>query len=112
MKNGRLAMSIGTPGTVGQTCTLAQFLARVLACGEDPANAAAAPRWSVDFQGKLVLEDAMDEDLRAAIRARHAEAKIMRTGWISFGSIKLAMVSDDGFIGVADQRRAATTLAW
>ena len=111
-KNGRLAMSIGTPGTVGQTCTLAQFLARVLACGEDPAAAAAAPRWSVDFQGKLVLEDAMDEGLRAAICARNAEAKIMRTGWISFGSIKLAMVSDDGFIGVADQRRAATTLAW
>ncbi len=67
-KNGRLAMSIGTPGTVGQTCTLAQFLARVLACGEDPAAAATAPRWSVDFQGKLVLEDMMDEVLRAAIR--------------------------------------------
>ena len=111
-KNGRLAMSLGTPGTVGQTCTLAQFLARVLACGEDPAEATAAPRWSVDFQGKLVLEDAMDEGLRAAIRVRQAEVKIMRTGWISFGSIKLAMVSDDGFVGVADQRRAATTLAW
>ncbi len=112
MKDGRLVMSIGTPGTVGQTCTLAQFLARVLACGEEPAAAAAAPRWSVDFQGKLVLEDAMDESLRAQIGARSPDTRTMRTGWISFGSIKLAMVSDDGFSGVADQRRAATTLAW
>ncbi len=112
MKNGRLAMSLGTPGTVGQTCTLAQFLARVLACGEDAAEAAAAPRWSVDFQGKLVIEDTIDEKLSAAIRARNAEAKVMRSGWISFGSIKLAMVSDSGLIGVADQRRAATSLGW
>ena len=59
MKDGKLVMSVGTPGTVGQTCTLAQFLARVLACGEDPAAAASVPRWSVDFQGKLVVEDTM-----------------------------------------------------
>lgn len=112
MKHGRLVMSLGTPGTVGQTCTLAQFLARVLACGEDPAEAAAAPRWSVDFQGKLVVEDTMDEALSAAVRARNAEAKVMRSGWISFGSIKLAMVAADGYVGVADRRRAATTLGW
>jgi gamma-glutamyltranspeptidase / glutathione hydrolase len=112
MKDGRLAMSLGTPGTVGQTCTLAQFLARVLAYGEDAAEAAAAPRWSVDFQGKLVVEDTMDEKLSAVIRARNAEAKVMRSGWISFGSIKLAMVSAEGLVGVADQRRAATTSGW
>jgi gamma-glutamyltranspeptidase/glutathione hydrolase len=38
---GRLEMTLGTPGTVGQTCTLAQFLARTLAQGEDLARAAA-----------------------------------------------------------------------
>jgi gamma-glutamyltranspeptidase/glutathione hydrolase len=112
MKEGRLVMSLGTPGTVGQTCTLAQFLARVLACGEDPAEAVAAPRWSVDFQGKLVVEEAMDAGLRASVLARNAEAKAMRTGWISFGSLKLAMIAGDEFRGVADRRRAATTLAW
>jgi gamma-glutamyltranspeptidase/glutathione hydrolase len=112
MKDGKLVMSVGTPGTVGQTCTLAQFLARTLACGENPADAIGAPRWSVDFQGKLVLEDAMDETLRAAVLARNPEAKVMRTGWISFGSIKLAMVSGDEFLGVADQRRCAAALGW
>lgn len=110
LKEGRLVMSLGTPGTVGQTCTLAQFLARVLACGEDPARAAAAARWSVDFQGKLVLEDGMEPGLREAVLTRAPEAKVMHTGWISFGSIKLAMVSGDEFFGVADRRRVATTL--
>jgi gamma-glutamyltranspeptidase / glutathione hydrolase len=111
LKDGKLVMSVGTPGTVGQTCTLAQFLARVLACGEDPATAASVPRWSVDFQGKLVVEDTMAESLRDAIRARMPETRAMREGWISFGSIKLAAVTPEGLLGLADHRRVAQTLA-
>ena len=106
-----LVMSLGTPGTVGQTCTLAQILARILARGEDHAAAVAAPRWSVDFEGRLIVERTMDADLRAAVLERHPEAREMRSGWISFGSIKLAAVAADGegYVGVADYRRAATT---
>jgi gamma-glutamyltranspeptidase / glutathione hydrolase len=112
LKDGRLAMSVGTPGTVGQTCTLAQFLARVLACGEDPAEAVAAPRWSVDFKGKLVVEDTMEEGLRQSVLDAEPEARAMRRGWISFGSIKAVTASAEGLAGVADSRRAATTLGW
>jgi gamma-glutamyltranspeptidase/glutathione hydrolase len=111
-RDGALTMSLGTPGTVGQTCTLAQFLARHLACGETAAEAAAAPRWSVDFGGRPIVEDTMEEGLRAAVLARHPEARVMPSGWISFGSIKLAAVSGAGYEGVADYRRAATTAGW
>lgn len=112
MKDGKLVMSVGTPGTVGQTCTLAQFLARVLACGEEPAAAARVPRWSVDFQGKLVVEDTMALDLREAVQARAPEMRSMREGWISFGSIKLAANTPDGLLGIADHRRVAEAVAW
>lgn len=112
MKDGVLVMSVGTPGTVGQTCTLAQFLARVLACGEDTVAAASAPRWSVDFQGKLVVEDTMDPSLRAAIAEQNPEVKAMREGWISFGSIKLAAPTEEGYFGLADHRRVARALAY
>jgi gamma-glutamyltranspeptidase / glutathione hydrolase len=108
-REGALAMALGTPGTVGQTCTLAQFLARTIACGESAAAAAAAPRWSVDFEGRPIVEDTMDADLRAAVLARHPNARVMPSGWISFGSIKLAAVNGTGYEGVADYRRAATT---
>ncbi len=111
MKDGALVISLGTPGTVGQTCTLAQFLARVLACGEDAALAASAPRWSVDFQGKLVVEETMAAELREAVQARAPEARAMREGWISFGSIKLAMPTPDGLLGIADHRRVAEAVA-
>ncbi len=108
-RGGALSMSLGTPGTVGQTCTLAQFLARMLACGESAADAAAAPRWSVDFEGRPIVEDTMNAELRDAVLARHPDARVMRSGWISFGSIKLAAVTGAGYEGVADYRRAATT---
>jgi gamma-glutamyltranspeptidase/glutathione hydrolase len=109
---GALAMSIGTPGTVGQTCTLAQILARVYACGQDIAEASGPPRWSVDFQGKLVVEDTMAPALRDAVLAATEGAHVMPSGWISFGSIKAAAVTPDGLTGIADYRRAATTAAW
>jgi hypothetical protein len=51
----------------------------------------------------------MDAGLRDAVLARHPKAHVMPAGWISFGSIKLAAVTDAGYEGVADTRRAATT---
>jgi gamma-glutamyltranspeptidase/glutathione hydrolase len=104
-KDGALTMTVGTPGTVGQTCTLAQVLVRILASGQSPEQAIAAARWSVDFQGKLVVEDAMEPALQAAAVAQGALP--MPAGWISFGSIKLAMPTDDGFMAFADDRRSA-----
>jgi gamma-glutamyltranspeptidase/glutathione hydrolase len=104
-RDGALVMTVGTPGTVGQTCTLAQFLARTLACGQDPAQAIAAARWSADFQGRLIVEESMPEPLKGAALAEGAQA--MPTGWISFGSIKLAMPAADGLAAFADDRRSA-----
>lgn len=111
-RDGGLVMSLGTPGTVGQTCTLAQVLARIFACGQELAPAVDAPRWSVDFAGKLVVEDAMDPAVRDAVLAAVPEAHVMRTGWISFGSIKAATAGPAGLTGVADFRRAATAAAY
>jgi gamma-glutamyltranspeptidase / glutathione hydrolase len=110
-ENGALSLTIGTPGTVGQTCTLAQVLARVLACGQDVAVAADRPRWSVDFAGKPVVEDTMNADLCATLRAELPELRTMPAGWISFGSIKLVQPNDGTLTGIADHRRCATTAA-
>jgi len=110
-RDEELAFTIGTPGTVGQTCVLAQFLARVLACRQDIAVAADRPRWSVDFQGKPVIENTMEESRRNAVQALVPEARPMPAGWISFGSIKLVANERGELTGLADHRRCATTAA-
>jgi gamma-glutamyltranspeptidase len=110
-KNDELTLTIGTPGTVGQTCVLAQFLARVLACGQDIAVATERPRWSVDFQGKPVVEDTMEAARHAELASLLPETRPMPAGWISFGSIKLVQAEAAGLIGLADHRRCATAAA-
>ncbi len=111
-RDGALTFSLGTPGTVGQTCTLAQVIARIVARGEALEAAVEAPRWSIDFQGRLIVEDTMDAALCAAVLDRHSDARVMPAGWISFGSIKLAAVRGRDYAGVADFRRAATVAGW
>ncbi|HEX4195311.1 MAG TPA: hypothetical protein VHY80_19550, partial [Stellaceae bacterium] len=68
--------------------------------------------WSVDFQGKLVVEDTMTPALRDAVQARVPELRAMREGWISFGSLKLAANTAEGLLGIADHRRVAAAMAW
>ena len=107
-KSGAFVSTLGTPGTVGQTCSLAQYLARTLACGQDASTAAARPRWSVDFAGKPVYENTMDETLVQQLLALSPDFRPMPSGWISFGSMKLVQSSDDVLTALADYRRCAT----
>ena len=73
----------------------------------DSATAIAAARWSVTLDGKPAVEKHMDEHLKAAIEERESELKVMPTGWISFGSVKIAQRMESGFRGLADGRRVA-----
>lgn len=112
MDDGRPVMAIATPGATGQTSTIAQLLAAVLAGGADLADAVAAPRWSVDLDGRPIIEDGFAAAARAALAADAADWRVMPTGWQTFGSIKAVQATADGLIGVADGRRAATAAGW
>lgn len=113
LKDGGLAMSVGTPGAGGQTCTLAQFLARTLACGRPVAEAIAAPRASVDLKGQPIVEKRLSEDMLAVLQAREPALRAMPRGWQTFGSLKVAGVDADGGLhGWADDRREASVAAF
>jgi gamma-glutamyltranspeptidase len=107
MRDGKPVMAVGTPGTVGQTCVLAQVLARILACGQAPADAVAAPRWSVALDGKPIVEAGMDGAVKDQVAAAVADLKAMPDGFLTFGSFKIAASLGEGFLGVADGRRMA-----
>lgn len=107
VRDGKPVASIGTPGTVGQTCVLAQLLARTLACGQDEAEAIAAPRWSVDIDGTPIVEEGMDPALVDALAVSGISTRTRLQGFVSFGSIKLVRAGNNGFEGRADHRRSA-----
>jgi gamma-glutamyltranspeptidase/glutathione hydrolase len=105
-KNNAPLAAIGTPGAPGQTCVLAQVIARMFGRGEGVADAVAAPRWSVDMQGKFIAERSMAAELREAL-----ELRPMPEGWQTFGSVKIAMRRHEILAAVADQRRCAFAAA-
>ncbi|MEZ5666843.1 MAG: gamma-glutamyltransferase [Alphaproteobacteria bacterium] len=111
LRDGRPEWAIGTPGTAGQTCVLAQLLARLLACGQEPSAAFAAPRWSVDLEGRPIVEKTMPEAVRAAIADSEPDVRPMPVGWQTFGSVKACRRDADGLAAFADRRRSADVAA-
>ena len=105
-------MSVGTPGAPGQTCTMAQFLTRVLGYGEDISNAVLAPRWSVNFKGEPIVENAISKKFLDNLKVANPRFYSEEVGWISFGSIKAAVLKQGKLSGVADGRRVADTLGY
>ncbi|MBM3487130.1 MAG: gamma-glutamyltransferase, partial [Alphaproteobacteria bacterium] len=110
-KDGRPFMTIATPGMAGQTCTLAQVLARVLARGEALDQAIAAPRWSVTPKGEPIVEATLAPAVRDALAA---EERTLTTvgGSLTFGSIKAVAFERNGLVAVADHRRVAGAAGW
>jgi gamma-glutamyltranspeptidase/glutathione hydrolase len=111
-RNGRVVMSIGTPGAAGQTITLAQVLARVLACGQDVPAAIAAPRWSVAPGGTLIIErNAPSADI-AALRERDRALTLEPERHVRFGSVKAVWQDGARLHAAADYRRVAAAGAY
>lgn len=106
-RDGAIWMSVGTPGAAGQTCTLAQFLTRTLAMSQTMPAAIAAPRWSVNLQGVPIVEDSMAAMTRDDVQAQEPATEVNETGWLTFGSIKVAWRGGDILRGAADGRRSA-----
>ena len=107
MKDGKPAIAIATPGTLGQTCVLAQTLVRLLANGMGIEQAMEASRYSVALDGTPAVEAGMPDALKSAVAGRVPGLKTVPNGFLTFGSLKIAAVAEDGFRGYADSRRVA-----
>ena len=112
LKNDKFYMSLATPGAPGQTCTMAQFLTRVLGYGQDLSNAVLAPRWSVNFKGEPIVENAISKMFLDNLKVANSRFYSEEVGWISFGSIKAAVLKQGKLSGVEDGRRVADTLGY
>jgi gamma-glutamyltranspeptidase/glutathione hydrolase len=111
-KDGAVSLLCATPGGPGQTGTLAQFLARVLARGQSIADAIAASRWSVNLQGEFILEDSTSVAEQRAILAAEPSTKVARHGGVNFGSIAAIVREGDGWLGGVDSRRNAAVVGF
>jgi gamma-glutamyltranspeptidase/glutathione hydrolase len=106
-RQGSVTMSIGTPGAAGQTITLAQVLCRILAHGEPPQQAIAAPRWSVSPSGRIIVEGSAAPELIEALRRSEPAIEVSGERNLRFGSVKAAWTEGRFVSAAADHRRVA-----
>ena len=112
LKDGRALMAAGSPGTVGQTCIMAQVMVGLLDHGIEAGEMVDAPRWSVADDNAFILEDSASPALRDELFAAMPGMRSAPEGSVTFGSIKAAIARDDDILAVADFRRVAGAQGW
>jgi gamma-glutamyltranspeptidase/glutathione hydrolase len=112
LHEGKLDCVCATPGGPGQTATLAQYLCRVLARGQSPAEAISAARWSINVAGEFLLEESASEAVRACLNEYEPGVKLEPWGSLNFGSLAAIHRREDGWLGCADSRRNAAVIGY
>jgi gamma-glutamyltranspeptidase/glutathione hydrolase len=111
MRGGEVLATIGTPGAAGQTLTLAQVLARALACGQDMAAAIEAPRWSVAPAGNIIVERTAPDSIVGGLSADEPDLVLEDVRHVRFGSVKAVLREEGTLRAIADYRRVAGACA-
>ena len=103
----RIKYLIATPGGPAQTITLVQAITNMADRGMELAQAVEAPRWAIDFGGKVLLDGDYPDEIAAKLAAQGYPAA--RSEDVTpFGSVKAIEMMDSGALqGVADYRREA-----
>lgn len=113
---GRLKYLLGTPGGSGQTITLTHVLSALVDMKLSLKESIAAPRWSMDLRGGLLIEPGLAEGRAAGVPAQLREqgldVQVAAAERFFFGSAECIELADDGRrIAVADDRRDASCVA-
>ncbi len=112
LDKGRVRLVVGAAGSQYIQPAITQVTVRMLAFGEDPGNAVAAPRIHASSAQKDVeVEPGFAPGVYAALVTR-GYRPLSRVADISFGGVHAVFVRKDGRrIGVADPRRDGTAAA-
>lgn len=116
--SGELRAVLGTMGGDAQPHILLQLLARLLAAGQEPGDAVAAPRWILSRESSNSFDVWQDDSLplvrlehdapatwASGLRQRGYEVSVSGPGEGVFGHAQVISITDDGLLaGAADPR--------
>lgn len=111
---GRVEMTIGTPGGHGQTQFKTQVLHNLLTFGMEPQEAVESARFRSYDSTNLAIEARVDPDVRRELETKGHDIRVIE-GWTpTFGGMQLIVVDhENGTLRTAaDPRREGYSLAW
>ncbi len=104
MKDGRAAMSFGVMGAHMQAQGHLQMMLRVFVHGQNPQAASDAPRWHLQEDGKVAIENGFDPGVVNELVKRRHEIVLNRPESI-FGGAQMIYAMPDGYCGGSDHRK-------
>ena len=125
VRPGKEVMPFGTPGGDHQTQGMLQAFLNMYVFGMHPQQALEAPRFTSEsfpdsfaphayYPGRLVLEEKIDEAVRAGLTALgHRISEAPHTEWSRWGVCAIRADTQTGVLyGAADSRRTCYALGW
>ena len=104
--NGQPFMSFGVMGAHMQAQGHAQMVIRICDYGLNPQAASDAPRWQVCEDNQVLIEDGIDDTVRAELKNRgHDIARTTADTPFSMGGAQLIVKTENGYIGGSDHRK-------
>lgn len=113
-RDGKLLLSIGTPGSYGILQTTAQILHHLIDAQMNIQEAIEAPRFRLQESGVLSFESRFPAALLQGLESRGHRIEQLKTGWSKLvGGAHGIQVTDHGtFLGGADPRRDGIALGF
>ena len=104
-RDGQPVMSFGVMGADMQPQGHLQMVVRLIDYGQNPQAAADAPRWKIALDGRLLLEEAIAEDVaRGLAQLGHGIARAS-PGSTEFGAAQLIHRLGEAYVAASEPRR-------
>lgn len=104
LQNGVPRMSFGVMGAHMQAQGHLQMMLRIFVHGQNPQAASDAPRWLLEKDGRVSIEQGFDPEVIQALIERGHELKF-DTKEQFFGGAQLIYAMQDGYCGASDHRK-------
>jgi gamma-glutamyltranspeptidase/glutathione hydrolase len=103
--DGAPLMSFGVMGGHMQPQGHVQMLTRIRDYGQNPQTASDAPRWIVNADGTIGLEDQLLGTIGEALKAKGHRLAVAEAVNFAFGGAQLIWRTDSGYIAGSDHRK-------
>ena len=104
LRDGKAKMSFGVMGAHMQAQGHLQMMVRVFVHGQNPQAASDAPRWYLQEDGKVAIENGFDQEVVNTLMQRGHDIRLGEPEAI-FGGAQLIYVLEDGYCGGSDHRK-------
>jgi gamma-glutamyltranspeptidase / glutathione hydrolase len=111
-RNAQPVMSFGVMGGAMQAQGHLQMVVRLVDYNQNPQACSDAPRWHVNHDGSVSVEDGVSASVREELTKRGQRIVPSERGTFGFGGAQLIHKLDDGYCAASDHRKDGLAIGY